>query len=1057
MAKPLVLLALGCWVACAALAEGPDDWLLGHWPFDGTLADASGKGHDASGEGIGFVEGREGQAVKLNWQALEIADSPGLRLAPGLIIECWVYYDEKPTGYQPIVIKDKEYQLRLDDEREGGDFSFFVYLDGWEPRVSGTAPRAGEWYHLVATWTGTELSLEVNGQRSSTHRVGTPSPTDNPVFVGKANCRVENLRLANPRLLQLREMQAMMAAVPEGERTKATHFGAGDGWEGWSARWGAEMSLRENVISARFPDETALLVHPGLNVDAGDHTYVCVDIRSPSARLANLFFVTDVGHGVAALPVWDLERTCMVNLASHPSWRGKLRLLALGFPGQRPEEAVIGNLWLSDKPEGSPFLYVRNLAPTRAVLRAGREERFVAIVRNLGTEARNVRARLVVPEDVRVLGQAVQSLETVAYRATERFEWTVQAEKPVAGAVGVELSSDAGAGRGAILAAEFKPPTSLPRASYVPRPKPARSPYLMLMHYCPLWKAGTHYGWERIEDWPERRPAIGWYNEGTPEVADWHIKYALEHGIQGFIYCWYRANFGPDVQVNLGHALHDGLLKARYLDMFKFTIMWENGCANGVESVEDMMDNVLPYWMERYFAHPSYVKIDNKPLLFVWLPERVAPEVGGSEQVKRMFDLMREECRKRGFDGLYIVGCVGGADEGLLTRMAAEGWDASSAYGIASPSADEPGVDLEGFPVIDHRASMEGQTETLLAKKAVGALPDIVDIMMGWDPRPWHGGNTNLYRADPTPESFRAACERAKRIVDETPGNGLDRRIVVFDNWNEFGEGHYLEPCTGFGFGFLDALREVFCDEDEPCEDIVPEDVGLEPPESIYVQRRQILEIGVRKERKVVDHLLGAWSFDEEDEVLARDSSACGFDGFKDRFETAEGISGRGFLCGAGSVALQAHELLFPPTGITVELWMKTDVAGQADRWMLNTVGQANTGYRLGLTGGKIGWQIPQKPWSHMLNSPEPVPLGRWVHVVGTHDNTTMRLYVDGKLVGELERLGAVGPADGRLCIGAYGSGDTAHAFQGVLDEVRIYDRALTAEEVEARYREHAR
>ena len=67
------------------------------------------------------------------------------------------------------------------------------------------------------------------------------------------------------------------------------------------------------------------------------------------------------------------------------------------------------------------------------------------------------------------------------------------------------------------------PLPDLPRAGYVPEPLPAKTDYINLMHYCALWKEGTHWGWKRIEPWPERRPAIGFYDEGTPEVADWHI------------------------------------------------------------------------------------------------------------------------------------------------------------------------------------------------------------------------------------------------------------------------------------------------------------------------------------------------------------------------------------------------------------------------------------------------------------------------------------------------------------------------------------------------------
>jgi hypothetical protein len=124
---------------------------------------------------------------------------------------------------------------------------------------------------------------------------------------------------------------------------------------------------------------------------------------------------------------------------------------------------------------------------------------------------------------------------------------------------------------------------------------------------------------------------------------------------------------------------------------------------------------------------------------------------------------------------------------------------------------------------------------------------------------------------------------------------------------------------------------------------------------------------------------------------------------------------------------------------------------------MLNVVGAANTGYRLGLVGGKIGWQIPQTAWSHMLTAPDPLPLGPWVHIVATYDNQTMRLFLNGEEKGSLERPGAVQPSGNRLCLGTYSPGDSLHNFTGVLDEVRLYDRALSAQEVAEHYRQDAK
>ena len=117
---------------------------------------------------------------------------------------------------------------------------------------------------------------------------------------------------------------------------------------------------------------------------------------------------------------------------------------------------------------------------------------------------------------------------------------------------------------------------------------------------------------------------------------------------------------------------------------------------------------------------------------------------------------------------------------------------------------------------------------------------------------------------------------------------------------------------------------------------------------------------------------------------------------------------------------------------------------------MLNAVGRADTGYRLGLSEGRLMWQVPQTAWSHGVRAPDPAPVGRWTHVAATYDNDVLKLYVDGVEKGTLKRGGAIRPAQRNLCIGAYGESGHA-AFTGVLDEVRVYRRALSAEEVRKR------
>jgi hypothetical protein len=54
-----------------------------------------------------------------------------------------------------------------------------------------------------------------------------------------------------------------------------------------------------------------------------------------------------------------------------------------------------------------------------------------------------------------------------------------------------------------------------------------------------------------------------------------------------------------------------------------------------------------------------------------------------------------------------------------------------------------------------------------------------------------------------------------------------------------------------------------------------------------------------------------------------------------------------------------------------------------------------------------------------------------------------------------MERPGPVGANEFPLCLGSYDVGHAAH-FQGLLDEVKLYARALTAAEVRAQYEKFA-
>lgn len=84
----------------------------------------------------------------------------------------------------------------------------------------------------------------------------------------------------------------------------------------------------------------------------------------------------------------------------------------------------------------------------------------------------------------------------------------------------------------------------------------------------------------------------------------------------------------------------------------------------------------------------------------------------------------------------------------------------------------------------------------------------------------------------------------------------------------------------------------------------------------------------------------------------------------------------------------------------------------------------------------------------------DPIPLNEFTHVAGTYDGTTIRLYVNGVLdVSATTDLGPLQITSSPLIMGSsLRNGTTQEFFHGLVDEVEIFNRALSADEILAIY-----
>lgn len=462
--------------------------------------------------------------------------------------------------------------------------------------------------------------------------------------------------------------------------------------------------------------------------------------------------------------------------------------------------------------------------------RAETTTHLVVEVRNSDEARTAVTVHVVLPSGV-ATSTPVKQIDDWKPLETRQLNWEVTAAEPVSGEARVTFRQEDSVLASWTWRVRWHEARSVTAVDHVPPPEAVDTgPYLVGAIHCPLWKGGRC--WQAIADYPDREPVLGFYDEGDPEVTDWEIKWALEHGISFFLTCWYRAkdNFDRPVEPALEHWLHEGLFRCRYGSRMKFAINYENGNRHfcGQTSEQDLLENLLPYWIENYFRKPNYLTLDRKPVLAVYNVGKFVEDLGGESHAGRVIQSMHEACRAAGFDGLCLLGqYCWGAPAGL--RQQAEqvrriGMDAGWAYhwptftGAFGESLRPSGLEA--------MAAQQRLWKTL-------PQPNVLTLSVGWDSEPWRFSQTRV-QWQLTPREFETLCRHAVATLEQRSSVGIGGRLVLLDNWNEFGEGHYLLPTRKYGFDYLEAVRKVFAPDAPEHTDVVPTDVGLGPYDSAY-------------------------------------------------------------------------------------------------------------------------------------------------------------------------------------------------------------------------------
>lgn len=200
--------------------------------------------------------------------------------------------------------------------------------------------------------------------------------------------------------------------------------------------------------------------------------------------------------------------------------------------------------------------------------------------------------------------------------------------------------------------------------------------------------------------------------------------------------------------------------------------------------------------------------------------------------------------------------------------------------------------------------------------------------------------------------------------------------------------------------------------------------------------------------------LVGYWSFNEGTGLRVTDQSGNGNTAsVTSPVWTTGKLSQALFFDGTGNqvVTVPDSATLNQTRAFTVSLWVNL-VDGVNRGFFEKTVGgNVNTQFLLFTESNRFQFRVMTGS-TQTISSDDVVPLNTWMHIVGTFDGSTMRMYVNGVLQANTRTVTEqITGGSGATLIGTLGSG--VYRMQGKIDEVRLYNRALSQSDVTSLYR----
>lgn len=299
-------------------------------------------------------------------------------------------------------------------------------------------------------------------------------------------------------------------------------------------------------------------------------------------------------------------------------------------------------------------------------------------------------------------------------------------------------------------------------------------------YYYPWYANDFHRqdGYLRDQLSPPQRPSLGEYDDRDPATISQHLSWSRQANIDLWVSSWW----GPGSRED--ETLREVILKHPELDTHRIAIFYETTgrikASEGYTTQRVRPD--LEYLCSAYFDHPNYLRIDNKPVLFVYLTRKL--ETNGN--LPLTMDEMRKAAASAGCGEIYLVGdhVFQGSPETEDVYPPFNILDAVTNYDVYGSMGGQGGyANRQG--VVDFYRE-QGQWRTLAKEQGCDFLPSASPGYNDLGVRPGRMHRPLSRRLSPEDHEgslFEVALQQARTLVD----SAADHLLIInsFNEWHE--------------------------------------------------------------------------------------------------------------------------------------------------------------------------------------------------------------------------------------------------------------------------------